>query len=1386
MTSMLVLSCESCGLPIELQLGEDCPRCGYPVNVLKEEHFLEMSLRDLQRVATYEDANITVAGLIKRYQERLNYLRQRKTILTSAQAGERRIPEGRFKTTLQAIASGNDTGQPVGFENQTAEIIVPVELPTPLTPAPPPEHVSVASSSIHGVQPAPKRAFSWKAFFEDQTINIMASLGAFLILVGSLSFVATTSNLLLSFLVVLIVHAVFGVAGAVFYRFRSFRTVAIIYSTIFALLVPLVGFSGYRLASGHIIQLSTPTLVAIAAGYAAIIYSSLAVYQRFRPFGYLAVAALTVADLALALAFQLGPWWWPSMLMVLALPALVSRRDNDGWPFTGDREVLRTPIRLFMVACVAVCSLGIVTIFLYSFGIDNLEHPVSEVRFSILSMTVLLLCWMCLYTWIKPQTRWVLVVPYLFLVCVFVFSYALNFRQSGYALALVAVAFLYHGLNRFALQLPQPFNKLGKQVEMLALVLVGLVPFIALPLSPLQLFARAYGSTLLEFRTTGETIPGLLAIIAGLVLTFSIVFNHTGLRKIPDALQTRWCWLLLLSGFLLNWVYSTVVLLANAEPVWGFLGLILVLVAAAVGVRRFVGPIWANPLDVLVLASTVQTSALSLTQSQDTISTLLLFFAVLSYGVLFYQRRHCWLFLPLVFSMLAFPFLLLQRASVMLLIGMLFPLACGTVRHLTMNRGNGADDFAQSKSAIVWEWPLLVVGLIYGGIVSLNDLFFPTSTLQSWLHIPFPVALEMAVLSLVWYASAVLARVKWWLFAAIGFAIVAVLIPTNPFWVLVELAFILAPLAFGVSGLAGRIWALPLFITSILAAIMMGITGYYQGQLAAATWVLLGFALLIYLLGVAEKQPLQTLFLWIAPFFAIWSIFDAALLGDLYRPPIVALLCAGIGIGISSLRFNTLAFFSRQRNKFLHFALPFYATALASAVLTGVYGTLVGVNHPFYAAIPLALLIYALVAYGVLLFEQQSKWLWIVAGFGLWGILLTVQTTSCLGLSAFNTAVCSVQVQMTTKGLAAIALVAGLLGLMVGRLVKHVLPGASTFKHIQENFAWSWAWYLISLTAILVTVSWTHAVGTRLLPATIEYSCLFAFIILAMLVMLVERAPELLILPAALVAWTLSLPHWELWQVMVAYSLLCVLIFATRFVWKLVPAATGLLSPTRLHDILGLGGQLIVVLAIIAHGGLLEAGLLAHVGAGSLFVLAALLCWYGHLQPKKGVARWCDYCAGFLLSLVVLWELLAFRQRGMDLLSLGPATYLIVAASFLSRDEALPRHQRIGQICSILGAILLLFPTLWLSFSKDNLQPTLILAGESLALLLLGLGVRMRIFILSGAGLLVVGAMHALFLPSLGIPSSLALTILGATLLAVATTLSLTRHKLQRVWTRWE
>lgn len=114
-----------------------------------------------------------------------------------------------------------------------------------------------------------------------------------------------------------------------------------------------------------------------------------------------------------------------------------------------------------------------------------------------------------------------------------------------------------------------------------------------------------------------------------------------------------------------------------------------------------------------------------------------------------------------------------------------------------------------------------------------------------------------------------------------------------------------------------------------------------------------------------------------------------------------------------------------------------------------------------------------------------------------------------------------------------------------------------------------------------------------------------------------------------------------------------------------------------------------------------------------------------------------------------------------------------------------PRHL-LGQLCAIAGALLLLTPTLWLSFSQSDLPSTLILGTESLLLLLLGVITRIRIFVLCGAALVVVCAMHALFLPSLGLSPSLALATLGMTLLAIAAALSLARHRLQHIWSQLE
>ncbi len=143
----------------------------------------------------------------------------------------------------------------------------------------------------------------------------------------------------------------------------------------------------------------------------------------------------------------------------------------------------------------------------------------------------------------------------------------------------------------------------------------------------------------------------------------------------------------------------------------------------------------------------------------------------------------------------------------------------------------------------------------------------------------------------------------------------------------------------------------------------------------------------------------------------------------------------------------------------------------------------------------------------------------------------------------------------------------------------------------------------------------------------------------------------------------------------------------------------------------------------------------------------------------------------------------AFGQTRLDILLLAPASYLSVVAPFVMRDKTLPRRHWAGQVVALSGALLLLLPALWFSFSDSNLLPTLVLIGESLALLLLGIATRIRIFILSSAALLIVGALRALFLST---PPSLALMVLGVMLVVIATALFLVRHRLKIAWTQWE
>jgi len=1104
--------CYYCGSLVDPQRDDYCPDCHYPASLSKEEAYLTSALASLQQAMSYGGAQLKVAELFQRYQKRLRTIQK----VSAAALTPTGAPEAATPASVK-IAS-------VVYSIQT------------------PDEAEVAAPPVPAREP--RQVFSWRSFFADQAINIVASLGAFLILVGALSFVATTTNLLLAFLMVFVVHAVFGITGIVTHRFASFRIVASIYTIIFALLVPLVGFSAYRLVGGNELALSVPVLIAFSAIYGAIIYTTLALFQRYALFAYFGIAALAVADLATANTLGLAFWWWPSMLMILALISLVSiaRSPRLSRIFGGNRAILRQPVRIFMYVFVIMGTIGMVVVTLYSVVLDGMTRHSTEAGYAILCLSLLRLVWSVGGFYFARRTRGILTLALLFLVCTLASCYALQFDATGYALALTMVALLYGSISRLAAQLLQPVEALELQLDLMALGLVVAVPFIVSPDVPLQLVMLVYAPGA-AFQATWETFAGVAAMAASIVLTISIAFKRTHFYAVPR--QAAWRWLLLLAAFLFTYAHGLAILTLHLNPVWSFLGASVALLVGAVLARRGRDDVWADPLDVSALLTMLMTLGLSLYENLDVTGRLLLFYFAASYAVLFYQRRPKWLFVPTIF--------------------------------------------------------------------------------------------------------------------AIG----AMLLPNYSFWTFLFLTPALALLAVVMRRFAGNAWSVPLAILALLAGILTGYTGFTQQHLEATAIALLAFAIISYAIGIIEDSVLPA---WLTPFFATWSlIVSAGFLNDLVRPLVVAIVAAALDMAVSLYQ-REYASTGRPHRKLS--ALPLYATA-------------------FFAAL----------------------------------------------LSAF----------------------------------------------------------------------WPQSSAAQ--SMTIAY-CMLGFTAIALVILLVERIPELLVFPVGCAAGAIWLwyPRLDFTSLMIAYTGLCVLVFATQFMWRVLPARKGRLVATTLHEVLGIGGQALVVLVILSQNGFFaNAGTLAQVGPGALLVLAALIFFYGvlrphtaalslpanievsarlkHIQLAKEVQRRCYYMAGLLLSLVVSWELPAFQQTRLDVLLLAPASYLTVIAPFLMRDSVMRERRVMGHTAAVLGACLLLLPALWFSFNDGNFFPTAILLGESLALLILGMVARVRIFILSSAGLMIVGTLRALFLAT---PPSLTLMLTGVTLLVIATALILTRHKLQTVWKQWE
>ena len=354
-------------------------------------------------------------------------------------------------------------------------------------------------------------------------------------------------------------------------------------------------------------------------------------------------------------------------------------------------------------------------------------------------------------------------------------------------------------------------------------------------------------------------------------------------------------------------------------------------------------------------------------------------------------------------------------------------------------------------------------------------------------------------------------------------------------------------------------WGWPWYLASLVAAIVVGCWPIYNVHLSGfAEYALLAFAVLAYIVGISEDfVPL----LWIAPLLTTVSLVHSAMSFDATRLFIVALVCAALGVAMSSLKF--IPRFAETNRRVFYYALPFYTTAFTAALLTGMDGTLTSVNPLFYLVIVIS---YALIAYAVALFERQTHGQFIVVGFAVWGTLLAPRTS--------------------IEWVIGIAIAAALIGLLLGRMTKlpPSLTGGLLSRYRLLSFEWGRPWYIISLMAMIWTVVWQQIFGTESQAAIVAYS-LLVFFAIAVFITLVERVPEMLVLPvifASLAIW-LWQPHLDIAATMVAFTVLCTLIFVSQLVWRVISPLTRSIPASLLHNVVGIGGQFLVVQVIMTQ-----------------------------------------------------------------------------------------------------------------------------------------------------------------------------------------------------------
>ncbi len=1237
--------------------------------------------------------------------------------------GAKTVAELREEYLARYLALHTATASPPAVEATAGAV-------SPDSSAPEPEPEPLSRPSMLPAMPVPRSspprpsgpAFSWQAFLAEQAIAIMSYLGGFLLLVATASFEVGGWQVLpglVKVLVVAAVYLVFGGLGFALRRSARLTTVGGTYLAVFALMTPLVALAIYRFqlqASGF----SASGMLCLSGFYATVIYLALGLRTRFIPYAYLGWTTFIMALLAII------PWsgapteWWAFVLATAALALLTPRLVRR----FGIAETLAVAATQLSAVTSVVAVLGVEWLALLIL-VGQLVRIGGTDSVSTAAVTAAACILVPLAAgWSRTVRRWS----------------SPGATTLTTAIEALVAAFAAQAVLGIAVWLGATPQQLAYVAAALALAEFG-AAYMLRQLRPrrvaLRYVAEALALALASFAillVAGAPTPNLplaAALAAGMLVGIGIAVTENA----P--------WWLLSAGFFLTLDYQTIGaailppshLAQDSSPAYAGLTLALWVVALALSLRERTTR-FAIPLFVVALGDALYTSILLPNSTGAGYQTaVLLGFAAASFVAARRIQKPVFGSIPVaVFGMLAsLPFALDDSNGWHLsLLALLLALAALAVRHWQGRLWALAPYLSGSFAAIL--------AIVHSGApgVSTAGLVFLGVPWSAWLALILAALAATAALREEW---------PWTMAVPAVFALWAMLIIGDRTANL-GLVFIVAGAGVAARQWRGRWWSSALYVAALCGSVVALVNLSNRGA-AAPNWqvgLLLCYAFAAYLVAAHERQRWLT---------SVAAVYLLAAVGLLPSPnnllPTLVLTFGFVAIAIA------LGYALRGRAG-RGWTLALYAAAVGASVFAEL--RVVPYNAGTLEAL---LLVFAAVAYTIAILEGEPR----------------------AAIAPIAYAATAALVQPDAHALLPLALGLAVGGLLVGRAA---------------GIRWSYPFYAAGAVAAVATA----VLGQSQL--TFEALALLALAIAAYAISAVESRPDLLPLPLALGVLALAAGCGALgltyWQATLAFVALGWVYYALGgLLWRSLPGlrpnrpiwwtwwkadSQGPESETRWGDPQYVGIQLHTWAAILVSCGTVLGALAGPDGftphtATTQVVVAALvsLAVLLTLLGREWKSRLTLYGAGELVALAITWEARWLGADNIQAFILAPGSYQLLMGALLPADKRVVHGVRLGQAASLVGALLLLLPTLVQSYQAEpNWAYALALALEALVITGAGVGIRSRTLVLVATAFVVLAAIRgAILAVQSGLPIPVVIGVLAVLLMGGATWLSLSARR---------